>query len=77
MKKLFVAVALVMGVGTSVAFAGNMSTNVCAVASIKPPTSCTGCPQEELCRFHRQGSGCRGGRGRWKNLQDCTGKSGQ
>lgn len=34
MKKLFVAVALVMGVGTSVAFAGNMSTNVCAVASI-------------------------------------------
>lgn len=35
MKKLFVAVALVMGVGTSVAFAGNMSTNVCAVASIK------------------------------------------
>ncbi|WP_455995415.1 hypothetical protein [Phocaeicola barnesiae] len=34
MKKLFVAVALVMGVGTSVAFAGNMSTNVYAVASI-------------------------------------------
>lgn len=34
MKKLFVAVALVMGVGTSVAFAGNMSTNVCAVVSI-------------------------------------------
>lgn len=34
MKKLFVAVALVMGVGTSVAFAGNMSTNVCTVASI-------------------------------------------
>ena len=34
MKKLFAAVALVMGVGTSVAFAGNMSTNVCAVTSI-------------------------------------------
>ena len=34
MKKLFVAVALVMGVGTSVAFAENMSTDVCVVANV-------------------------------------------
>ncbi len=34
MKKLFVAVALVMGVGTSVAFATDMTTDVCTVASI-------------------------------------------
>ena len=34
MKKLFVAVALVMGVGTSVAFAENMHVDVCAVANV-------------------------------------------
>ena len=33
MKKLFVA-ALVMGVGTSVAFAENMDTDVCVIAGV-------------------------------------------
>lgn len=34
MKKLFVAVALVMGAGTSVAFAENMSTDVCITTNV-------------------------------------------
>ena len=58
MKKLFVAVALVMGLGTSVAFAENFHASVDSVTIVnefKPievkrsSTSCSGCSCKRLC----------------------------
>lgn len=58
MKKLFVAVALVMGLGTSVAFAENFHTSVDSVNIVnefKPievkelPQAVSGCSDKRLC----------------------------
>ena len=63
MKKLFLAVALVMGLGTSVAFANNMVSDVeiaTMINEFKPidvkrtPTGRSGCYQRKLLGSHHQ-----------------------
>lgn len=63
MKKLFLAVALVMGLGTSVAFANNMVSDVeiaTMINEFKPidvkelPQARSGCHQRKLLGSHHQ-----------------------
>ena len=72
MKKLFVAVALVMGLGTSVAFADNFMVDSVTITMINDFTpievkdlGCrAGSYHKELCRIYYQRS-CRRSKRRW------------
>ncbi len=71
MKKNFVAIALVMGLGTTVAFAENLTSGVETVMAVNDFTLIevkefprgNGSNRQKFCGINRQGSGGGSGRG--------------
>ena len=85
MKKFFVAVALVMGLGTTVAFAENLTSGVETVMAVNdftpievkdPSGSGNGSNCQKFCGINRQGSGGGSGRGWQQDLSGCSDRQG-
>lgn len=85
MKKFFVAVALVMGLGTTVAFAENLTSGVETVMAVNDftpievkdlPAAVTEAIAKKFCGINRQGSGGGSGRGWQQDLSGCSDRQG-